>query len=348
MFPILIGRWIDLNNTLLEINNLKTYFDTDQGTVKAVDGISFKVDKQKTVGIVGESGSGKTVTAQSILKIMPWPGKIVEGEILFNKDDGEIVDIAKLGSKSDEIRRIRGKDIGYIFQEPMTSLSPIHKIGDQIMESILVHDKKINKKEAKNIAIELLRDVGMPNAESKVDNYTFQLSGGMRQRAMIAMALANVPKLLIADEPTTAIDVTIQAQILRLLKNLQKKYGMSILIITHDLAVVAEMADEVVVMYLGKIVEKGNVFDIFDTPSHPYTKALLKSIPKKGSGKYLETIKGMVPDPFSIPRGCEFAPRCEFAIKGVCDKKKPPVVEIKDGHFSRCFLHTEQKESKNG
>ena len=328
---------------LLEIKNLKTYFDTDHGMVKAVDGINFTVEKQKTVGIVGESGSGKTVTAQSILQIMPWPGKIVDGQILFHKND-EIIDIAKLGNKSDAIRKIRGKEIAYIFQEPMSSLSPIHKIGSQITEAIRVHDKSLNKKEARNHAIKLLNDVGMPNPEKTIDKYTFQLSGGMRQRAMIAMSLACNPKLLIADEPTTAIDVTIQAQILKLLKNLQEKFGMSILIITHDLSVIAEMADEVVVMYLGKIVEKGSVYNIFDNPSHPYTKALLKSIPGASSEKYLKTIKGVVPDPFSIPKGCEFQPRCEFAIKGICEKSKPPVTEIEKGHYSRCFLHTKNKE----
>jgi oligopeptide/dipeptide ABC transporter ATP-binding protein len=333
---------------LLEIKNLKTYFDTDHGMVKAVDGINFTVEKQKTVGIVGESGSGKTVTAQSILQIMPWPGKIVDGQILFHKND-EIIDIAKLGNKSDAIRKIRGKEIAYIFQEPMSSLSPIHKIGDQITEAIRVHDKSLNKKEAKNHAIKLLNDVGMPNPEKTIDKYTFQLSGGMRQRAMIAMSLACNPKLLIADEPTTAIDVTIQAQILKLLKNLQEKFGMSILIITHDLSVIAEMADEVVVMYLGKIVENGSVYNIFDNPSHPYTKALLKSIPGASSEKYLKTIKGVVPDPFSIPKGCEFQPRCEFAIKGICEKSKPPVIEIEKGHYSRCFLHTEKRaETNNG
>ncbi len=332
-----------MSNLILEMNDLKTYFEVDEGTVKAVDGISFKVEKQKTVGIVGESGSGKTVTAQSILQIMPWPGRIVDGDVLFYKDKGQDpVDLAKLEPKGEEIRQIRGNDIGYVFQEPMTALSPIHTIGDQITEGIMIHNPEVSKEEARERTIKLLADVGMPNPQKKIDNYTFQLSGGMRQRAMIAMALSCNPKLLIADEPTTAIDVTIQAQILDLLKRLQDEYGMSILMITHDLAVVAEMADEVVVMYVGKVVEKGKVVDVYDNPSHPYTRALLESIPKPGqkSQKYLKAINGTIPDPFSIPKGCEFEPRCDQAIKGLCDQKNPPVVEVADEHYSRCFLHS--------
>ncbi|BBE31503.1 dipeptide/oligopeptide/nickel ABC transporter ATP-binding protein [Tepiditoga spiralis] len=328
-----------MNNKLLEVKNLKTYFETDQGTVKAVDGINFFIEKQKTVGIVGESGSGKTVTAQSIIQIMPWPGKIIDGEVLFYKNEKEIIDLAKLDPKGKIIREIRGKEIGYIFQEPMTALSPIHTVGSQIIEAIRIHNSMLTKKEARKKAITLLKNVGIPSPEKKINDYTFQLSGGMRQRVMIAMALSCNPKLLIADEPTTAIDVTLQAQIIKLLKDLQKKYEMSILIITHDLAVIAEMADEVIVMYLGKIVESGTVFDIFDNPKHPYTKALLKSIPNKTSKKYLDTIKGMVPDAFSIPNGCEFEPRCEFSIKGKCNKYKPPIIEIKKGQFVRCFLY---------
>lgn len=336
-----------MDDLILKINNLKTYFNVKEGVVKAVDGISFEVGKEKTVGIVGESGSGKTVTAQSILKIMPHPGEIVAGDVVFHdQETNEKIDIAKLDPRGEKIRDIRGNDIGYIFQEPMTALSPIHTIGDQISETIVIHDKEKNKKDARKETIELLRDVGMPNPGKHIDSYTFELSGGMRQRAMIAMALACNPQLLIADEPTTAIDVTIQSKIIKLLNDLQSKYGMSILLITHDLGVVAEMADEVVVMYLGKVVEKGTVFDIFDNPAHPYTKALLNSIPVPGkeSQEYLSAIKGSVPGPFSIPKGCSFAPRCEHMIDGVCNKKEPEITKISDNHYVSCFLYEEDIE----
>lgn len=336
-----------MDDLILKINKLKTYFNVKEGIVKAVDEVSFEVGKEKTVGIVGESGSGKTVTAQSILQIMPQPGEIVSGDIIFhNQKKNQQTNLAKLDPRGEKIRDIRGNDIGYIFQEPMTALSPIHTIGDQISETIIIHNSGKNKKDARKETIELLRDVGMPNPEKHIDSYTFELSGGMRQRAMIAMALACKPQLLIADEPTTAIDVTIQSKIIKLLNDLQDKYGMSILLITHDLGVVAEMADEVVVMYLGKVVEKGSVFDIFDNPAHPYTKALLNSIPVPGkdSKKYLSAIKGSVPGPFSIPTGCSFAPRCEHMIEGVCNQKEPEIKEIAEDHYTSCFLYDESIE----
>ncbi len=335
---------------LLEIKDLRTYFHVDEGTVKAVDGVSISIDRQQTVGIVGESGCGKTITAQSILQIMPHPGRIEGGQILYYPDpDGEPVDLAALSPRGRKLRAMRGNEIAFIFQEPMSALSPIHTIGNQIMEALMIHNDGMSQSEARQKALAMLESVGMPNPEQRIDEYTFQLSGGMRQRAMIAMSLACSPKLLIADEPTTAIDVTLQAQILELLKRLKDEQGMSVLIITHDLAVVAEMADEVVVMYLGKVVERGSVKDVYKNPSHPYTRALLDSIPRVGQErrKFLTAIKGTVPDPYSIPKGCEFQPRCEHAMEGLCEVRKPEYAEISPGHIARCFLYT-HNESEVG
>jgi peptide/nickel transport system ATP-binding protein len=327
------------DQVLLEVKNLKTYFFYDEGTVKALDGISFKIIKGKTLGVVGESGCGKSVTAQSILRILGPRGEIVEGEILLHRD-GETIDLTKLDPQGEEIRKIRGKDITMIFQEPMTSLAPVYTIGDQIIEAILLH-QDVTPEQARQIAIEMLRKVGIPKPEERIDAYPFELSGGMRQRAMIAMALSCNPSLLIADEPTTALDVTIQAQILDLMRSLQQEIGMAIMMITHNMGVIAEMADDVVVMYLGKIVESAYVNDIFYDPKHPYTIALLKSVPKIGKKvrARLESIKGMVPDPYNLPKGCRFHTRCPSYIRGVCEKGEPPEVEVAPGHKASCFLY---------
>ena len=319
------------NKNILEIKNLHTYFYTDSGVVKSVDGVDIELKEGSTLGIVGESGSGKSVTALSVMGLlMGTTGKIAEGEIIFEDQD-----LVKLSDE--ERRKMRGEKISMIFQEPMTSLNPVMKIGDQITESILQHEQ-ISKQEAKNRAIEVLKSTGIPRVERIVNEFPFQLSGGQRQRVMIAMALVNKPKILIADEPTTALDVTIQAQILDLMNHLKKIYGTSILFITHDLGVVAEVCDDVVVMYCGRVVEKGNVFDIFEKPSHPYTEGLLNSIPKLGElVDELESIPGNVPNPKYMPEGCKFAPRCKYAFDK-CQKQEPGFYDLGDGHVSRCWL----------
>ena len=312
------------------MRDLKTYFFQDDGLVKAVDGASFDVFAGKTLGIVGESGCGKSVTARSIMRIVDRPGRIVGGEILLRREretarrqDGKTarkqrraVDLVKLKADGAEMRAINGGEIGLIFQEPMTSFSPVHTVGDQIVEAIQLH-RRMSKKAARARAIELLRLVGMPRAEGRIDEYAYQLSGGLRQRAMIAMALAADPKLLIADEPTTALDVTTQSQILNLLRDLQERTGMAIMLITHDLGVIAEMADDVVVMYLGRVVEEGPVDDIFHAPKHPYTRALLRSIPSVDSPprRKLPTISGSIPHPYNRPPGCPFHPRCPVSCR---------------------------------
>ncbi len=325
-------------DVVLEIKNLRTYFPLEEGVLKAVNGVSFTIHKNRTLGVVGESGCGKSVTAQSILRIVPTMAQVT-GKILLHKD-GHVIDLATLDPSGREIRDIRGRDISMIFQEPMTAFSPVHTVGDQIMEAILVHDD-VPKAEARTQAIELLKLAGIPIPAERVDDYPHQLSGGMRQRAMIAMALALKPKLLIADEPTTALDVTIQAQILRLMKRLQAEMGMSILFITHDLGVIANMADEVAVMYLGQVVEFGSVRQIFRTPQHPYTQALLRSIPKTGRNARgrLDTIDGIVPVPIDPPDVCPFADRCTRFISGRCDEKTPDFLETESGHWVRCILY---------
>lgn len=326
------------HDVLLEVKDLRTYFHLDDGVLKAVDGVSFNIYPNRVLGIVGESGCGKSITARSILRIVPSPGK-VEGEILLHQN-GSTVDMAKLSPHSPEIRAIRGQDIAMIFQEPMSAFSPVHTIGNQIMEAVLVHEQ-VEPAEARRRAVELLRQVGISMPDRRVDNYPHQLSGGMLQRAMIAMALALRPKILIADEPTTALDVTIQAQILRLMKKLKADIGMSIIFITHDLGVIANMADDVAVMYLGRIVEFGSVRQIFRNPKHPYTQALLKSIPMIGAqrGGKLASIEGTVPIPINPPRQCGFAERCTEFIAGRCDIDVPPLIEVEPGHFARCVLY---------
>ena len=329
-------------NSLLELRNLKTHFFTDEGVVKAVDGVSFDIPTGKTLCVVGESGCGKSMTARSILQLVDTPGKIVDGDILYHPPKGEPVNLAKLEPRGRAIRQIRGNDIAMIFQEPMTSLSPVHTIGNQIMEAILLH-LPVSKMEARERAVDVLSRVGIPKPEERLSSYTFELSGGMRQRAMIAMALACEPKLLIADEPTTALDVTTQANILDLIKELQEGSGMAVMFITHDLGVVAEIADEVVVMYLGSVVERGDVDSIFHDPKHPYTKALLRSIPKLGTGhkERLESIRGMVPHPFNRPQGCSYHPRCDAFMAGVCDRTVPPITSLGDGREVTCLLYDE-------
>ncbi len=323
---------------VLEIKNLRTYFTLMEGTVKAVDGVSFEVRKGEILGLVGESGCGKSVTAQSILRILPENGRIVSGEILLHNENG-VIDLAKLELDSEEMRQIRGKEISMIFQEPMASFSPVYTVGAQMMEAILLHED-VSKAEARRRVIEMLKKVKIPNAEKVVDMYPFELSGGMLQRCMIAMAMSLNPKVLIADEPTTALDVTIQAQILYLMKELQKEYRSSIVLITHDMGVIAQMADRVAVMYLGIIAESGDVYEIFKNPLHPYTRALLKSIPKLGVRKTrLEAIKGVVPDPYNFPSGCRYHPRCDHFMKGLCDVKEPVDVEVAPGHTVKCFLY---------
>lgn len=329
---------------LLAIRDLKTYFFQDEGTVKAVDGATFDVYPGKTLGIVGESGCGKSVTAQSILRIVDQPGRIVSGEIILRRADGTETDLTRLHPNSKEIRSIRGAEIGLVFQEPMTSFSPVHTVGNQIVEAVRLHCG-MNERESRAKAIEALRQVGIPKPERRIDEYAFELSGGLRQRAMIAVALSCDPRLLIADEPTTALDVTTQAQILDLLRQLQQQRGMAIMLITHNLGVIAEMADDVVVMYLGRVVEEGPVDDIFHSPKHPYTQALLRSIPSIESTPRIElpTISGSIPHPYNRPSGCPFHPRCPDFVPGTCDKAEPSLLPVGERQQASCFLYRDGK-----
>ena len=327
-----------MSETLIEIKNLKIHFFTDEGVVRAVDGMDLSIEKGKTMCLVGESGCGKSVACRSLLQIVRPPGKIVSGEILYHPQPEKTLDIAQLSPSGEQIRNIRGQEISMIFQEPMTSLSHMYTVGNQITENILLH-KKMSKQEARALAISLLAQVGIPKPERLVDEYPFRLSGGMRQRVMIAMAISCNPDLLIADEPTTALDVTTQANILDLMKELQTKNNMSLLFITHDLGVVAEIADEVAVMYLGKIVEKSDANTIFNAPKHPYTQALLNSIPKITlERKELDPIKGIVPNPYRRPGGCPFHPRCPKAMPE-CRTIEPAVTKLGENHFVQCLLY---------
>jgi len=318
-------------NELLEVKDLKTYFFTHEGTVKAVDGINLKLNKGETLGLVGESGCGKSVTALSIMRLIPSPpGKIVGGKIRFEGNN-----LLELDEK--EMRKIRGRKISMIFQEPMTSLDPMFTIGDEIAEVIKLH-QGLKKDEARKKAIESLRIVGMPDPDKRINEYPHELSGGMRQRAMIAMALSCNPALLIADEPTTALDVTIQAQILRLIDELRKKFGTSVLLITHDLGVIAETCDNVAVMYAGHIVEHTDVNTLFRNPLHPYTKGLMESIPRLDiDTERLEIIRGLVPNLLDVPSGCPFHPRCDFCSE-ICSKELPELIEAEKNHLVRCHL----------
>ncbi|HET6486441.1 MAG TPA: ABC transporter ATP-binding protein [Spirochaetia bacterium] len=325
------------SDVLLSVVDLRTHFTLHEGTVKAVDGVSFDVKRKQTLGVIGESGSGKSVTAQSVLRIVPDPGRIVTGRILFHAHNGDALDLAALDPMGQEIRRIRGKDVAMVFQEPMTSFGPLSTIGHQITETILLHGMASSLHEAREQTVELLDKVGIARPRVIVDCYPHQLSGGMRQRAMIAMALSCRPLLLIADEPTTALDVTIQAQILDLMQKMQDEFAMSILYITHNLAVVSEIADEVVVMYFGKVMERGSTRELFTNPLHPYTQALWRSIPTiDGPRTRLNTIAGMMPKPYEVPRGCVFFGRCPVGVEGVCNAAPPPVVEVAPGHAVHC------------
>ena len=342
------------HDSLLEIKNLMTHFHLQEGIVRAVDGVSFDVRRGQTLGIIGESGCGKSVTAHSILRLVPSPpGNIVNGELLlYRGESGENsgpVDLAQLDPRGAEIRSIRGAEISMVFQEPMTSFGPMHSIGNQIVESILLHQEGVDKTEARELAIDNLRRVGIPRAAQIVDSFPHQLSGGMRQRAMIAMALSCSPRLLIADEPTTALDVTIQAQILELMMTLQEEFGMAVIFITHNLGVIAEVADEVAVMYLGRIVEQAGINELFDNPQHPYTQGLLNSIPHIDEEKLtrLRAIEGVVPDPYDIPSGCAFSDRCPSFMPGKCDSAMPDLAATGPEHRVRCFLYSEDEEIVN-
>ena len=353
---------------LLEVSNLKTVFPTDSGVVHAVNDVSFSIDRGKTVGIVGESGCGKSITGLSLLQLVPNPGRIETGEILFYRDnEGTPLDIAQVSSSSKLMREIRGNEIAIIFQEPMTSLNPVFTVGDQIAEAIVLHNEqkrtllsrlgpRTNKSGTRQLAIEMLERVGIPAPEQRVDEYPHQLSGGMRQRVMIAMALCCEPVLLIADEPTTALDVTIQAQVLALMQELQAEIGTAIMLITHNLGIIADMADEVVVMYAGRVVEKGTVDDIFYNPLHPYTRGLLNSIPTLSGhqNKTLQPIPGTVPHPLALPKGCSFQPRCAESIPD-CEKMPELImsnhndrhsISNNGNHAVRCWLCDEHSYDK--
>ncbi|MDE0087399.1 MAG: ABC transporter ATP-binding protein [Candidatus Poribacteria bacterium] len=356
-----------MTQPLLEVSNLKTVFPTNGGFVNAVNDVSFSIERGKTVGIVGESGCGKSITGLSLLQLVPNPGKIEAGEILFYRDDvDEPLDIAQVSPRSELMREIRGNEIAIIFQEPMTSLNPVYTVGDQIAEAIVLHQEsdrstltrfglQTTPKWARERAIEMLVRVGIPAPKQRIDEYPHQLSGGMRQRVMIAMALCCAPALLIADEPTTALDVTIQAQVLTLMQELQAEIGMAIMLITHDLGVIADMADEVVVMYAGRVVEKGSVDDIFYNPLHPYTRGLLNSIPTLGSSqqKTLPSIPGTVPHPLALPIGCSFQPRCTKRMS-ICEQMpefstidtSKNITDRNGKHVVRCWLCEEKTDVK--
>jgi len=331
-------------DVVLRVEDLHTYFHTTRGTVRALNGVSYTVPKGKVLGVVGESGCGKSVTSLAVMQLVPRPGRIEQGKIWFStarRGSAGWVEITALERHSDEMHQIRGNEISMIFQEPMTSLNPVYTVGDQIAEAILLH-QGVDKGEARQRVIDILTEVNMPNPERIVDNYPHELSGGMRQRAMIAMALSCTPTMLIADEPTTALDVTTEAQILDLMRELQGDIGMSIMFITHNLGVIAQMADEVVIMYLGRIVESAPIDDLFFDTKHPYTVALLGSIPHVGSRTKdrLASIRGMVPDPYSTVPGCPFHPRCDRYMRGICEKEMPGETMVAPKHMVRCYLYS--------
>ena len=354
------------NELLVQIQDLRIEFDVRAGIVKAVDGVSFDIYRGQTLGVIGESGCGKSITARAILQMVPKPGKITSGQVLYHRrargsTQTDIINISKLDPDGQTIREIRGGEIGMIFQEPMSSLTPVYtagahideavslhhltpsrKVGDQLAETIQAH-KNLTKQESREIAIEMLHRVGIPKPEQRVDSYPHQLSGGQRQRVMIAIALSCGPAMLIADEPTTALDVSIEAQILDIMREMQEKENMAIMFITHNLGVIAEMAKEIVVMYMGKQVERASTVDVFYEPKHPYTKALLQSIPKVGrkSSARLASIEGMVPDPFNLPTGCVFHPRCPSFMPGKCDKIAPTWKQLVGNQWVSCLLYEE-------
>lgn len=358
------------NEPLVEVKDLRVEFDVRAGIVKAVDGLNLTIHRGKTLGVIGESGCGKSMTARAILNMIPKPGKITHGEIVYhrrvqNNGSGQmddVIELTKLDPDGKTIREIRGGEIGMIFQEPMSSLTPVYtagthineavslhkltpvrKVGDQIAEQVMAH-RQITKEEAREVAISMLRRVGIPKPTERVDNYPHQLSGGQRQRVMIAIALSCEPAMLIADEPTTALDVSIEAQILDIMRELQKSVNMAIMFITHNLGVIASMAEEIVVMYMGKAVEQAKVVDLFNDAKHPYTQALLRSIPKLGEkkeGNRLASITGMTPDPFNLPTGCVFHPRCPMFMPGKCDKIVPKWTKVGEDHWVSCLLYEE-------
>jgi len=357
-----------MSEPLVEVKNLKVEFDVRDGIVHAVDGATFTINRGQTLGIIGESGCGKSITAKAILQMIPKPGKVTGGEVLYHrrvKSNGsevtDVVNITKLDPDGRDIRQIRGGEIGMIFQEPMSSLTPVYTTGALIGEALHLHrlvpirtvgsqmaetiqeKRHITKKEAREIAIDMLHKVGLPKPEQRVDSYPHQLSGGQRQRVMIAIALSCEPAMLIADEPTTALDVSIEAQILDIMRDLQEKVDMAILFITHNLGVVAEMAEEMCVMYMGKVVERASAIEVFYEAQHPYTRALLESIPHVGkkTGSRLASIKGMVPDPFNLPSGCVFHPRCPEFMPGKCDRIVPSWTQVGENHWARCLLYEE-------
>ncbi|HSL30348.1 MAG TPA: ABC transporter ATP-binding protein [Anaerolineales bacterium] len=334
----------------MEIKDLRVSFPLDEGMIRAVEGVNLTIRRGEVLGVVGESGCGKSITAHSILRIIPHPGRIDTGQILFHppapasgKENG-VIDLAHLNPTGAAIRNIRGKDIAMIFQEPMSSFSPVHTIGSQIMEAVLLH-QPVTREQARRMTIELLRLVGISGADQRVDNFPHQFSGGMRQRAMIAMALSCNPALLIADEPTTALDVTIQAQILELMRGLQKRLGMAIMFITHNLGVIAQIADTVAIMYLGQVVEYGSVREILRNPKHPYTVDLLRAVPRLGktAGQRLVAIEGSIPNPFERPSGCPFHTRCSRMMPGRCEVYMPDVTHIDDQHTVRCLLYEPER-----
>ena len=326
-----------MTESLLTVENLNTYFYTEEGVLKAVDDVSFEVQRGQTLGIVGESGCGKSITSLSVMQLVPQPrGRIVGGTIRYNPDDGPSVDVTSLQPNGAAMRDIRGNAIAMVFQEPMTSLNPVYTIGNQITEAVELH-QRLEKGPARERAIAMLDKVRISAPRQRVDEYPHELSGGMRQRAMIAMALSCNPSLLIADEPTTALDVTIEAQILDLMQTLQQEIGMSIVIITHDLGVIGEIADRVIVMYMGKVVEQATTDEIFYNPKHPYTSGLLNSIPQIGVKKRLVPIPGNVPSPYFLPAGCYFSPRCAQA-DSICRQEDPPSFEVGPEHFAKCWL----------
>ncbi len=330
------------NDVVLSVKDLHVYFYTNQRCNKVLRGVSFDIRRGRTLCIVGESGCGKSVTANSILRLLPELSRIESGSITYYREDGSEVRLDQLKKNGKEMRSLRGKDIAIIFQDPMTALNPVYTVGHQIREMIKQHKTGLSRAELKKESIEDLSDMGIPAAEIRDGEYPHQFSGGMRQRAMIAMGMSCEPKILLADEPTTALDVTISAQIFDLMNGLKREHGTAIMMITHNMGVVAEMADEVAVMYMGNIVEYGRVEDVFTNPAHPYTKALLRSIPVLGKGKnqQLEPIRGVTPDPFNRPKGCQFCPRCDYACKR-CETEMPPEEWVSEGHYTRCFQHKE-------
>ena len=330
------------NDVVLSVKDLHVYFYTNQRCNKVLRGVSFDIKRGKTLCVVGESGCGKSVTANSILRLLPELSRIESGSITYYREDGSEVRIDQLQKNGREMRQLRGQDIAIIFQDPMTALNPVYTVGHQIREMISEHKTGLSKAQLKKESIEDLADMGIPAAEIRDGEYPHQFSGGMRQRAMIAMGMSCEPKILLADEPTTALDVTISAQIFDLMNNLKKEHGTAIMMITHNMGVVAEMADDVAVMYMGNIVEYGKVEDVFTNPAHPYTKALLQSIPVLGKGKnqQLEPIRGVTPDPFNRPKGCQFCPRCDYACEK-CETEMPPEEWVTEGHYTRCFKFRE-------